>query len=96
MLQGLHLDVAKVDLDVTYILSGVGDPRGFPYACGKWSGRRWSGHEEVVGSTCRGVKKQAARMRHGYSREAGKVTHEVSRVRVQNEASASCQGRKQR
>jgi hypothetical protein len=35
MLQVLHLDVAKVDLNVIYVLGGVCDPQGFPYACGK-------------------------------------------------------------
>jgi hypothetical protein len=51
-----YLNVAKIDLDVVYVLGGVGDPRVFPRVCVKRSGRGWLGKEAMVGSTQGGEK----------------------------------------
>jgi hypothetical protein len=51
-----YLDVAKVDINVTYVSCGVGDPWGFSRTHTRRRGHGWSGQQEVVGSTRRGRK----------------------------------------
>jgi hypothetical protein len=65
MLQVFHMDVAKINLDATYVSDGACDPRGF-IARVKGSGRRLPRKKAVVGSTRRGGKNGAATVRRGF------------------------------